>query len=232
LSERTNWAPGTAAYRRPMPDVDEIGGWITGQLPAPIAKYKVVGAAIGVFRGKEAEVPPLGLMGTQWGFGFELFDFPCGFIFGHDGSTIGQSAFLRIVPGKDLAIVLLANGGNLIGQYFDVYGHLLKELAGIDLSATPVPSASRKRIDAIRYLGVCANSIGKSTVTQDCNGQICMTDELIGEVEQTELVHLEGDTLIPLEPKYGIRIPQVFSGDDGSGRSLYIHSGRALRRAD
>ena len=56
--------------------------------------------------------------------------------------------------------------------------------------------------------------------------------ELIGEVERTELVHLEGDTLIPLEPKYGIHIPQVFTGDDGSGRSLYIHSGRALRRAD
>lgn len=133
--------------------------------------------------------------------------------------------------GKDLAIALLANGGNPIGQYFDVYGHLLKELAGIDLPATPVPSASPKRIDAIRYLGVYANSVGKSTVTQDCNGRIWMTAELIGEVEQTELVHLEG-TLIPLEPKCGIRIPQVFSGDDGSGRSLYIHSGRALRRAD
>jgi hypothetical protein len=295
-----------------MPDVDEIGGWITGQLPAPIAKYKVPGAAIGVYRGgevfavavgvlshatkveatadsvfqigsitktwtatlvmrpvvtylpdfdlpstaadgtqvlsaesaaairgKEAEVPPLGLMGTYWGLGFELFDFPGGFIFGHDGSTIGQSAFLRIVLGKDLAIALLANGGNPIGQYFDVYGHLLKELAGIDLPATPVPSASPKRIDAIRYLGVYANSVGKSTVTQDCDGRIWMTDEplgepaeLIGEVERTVLVHLEGDTLIPLEPKYGIRIPQVFSGDDGSGRSLYIHSGRALRRAD
>jgi hypothetical protein len=56
--------------------------------------------------------------------------------------------------------------------------------------------------------------------------------ELLGEVERAELVHLEGDTLIPLEPEYGIHIPQVFTGDGGSGRSLYIHSGRALRRAD
>jgi hypothetical protein len=56
--------------------------------------------------------------------------------------------------------------------------------------------------------------------------------ELIGETERTELVHLEGDTLIPLEPKYGIHLPQVFTGDDGSGRALYIHSGRAIRRAD
>jgi hypothetical protein len=56
--------------------------------------------------------------------------------------------------------------------------------------------------------------------------------ELIGEVEKTELVHLENDTLIPATPKYGIYLPQVFVGDDGSGRSLYIHSGRALRRAE
>ncbi len=84
-------------------------------------------------RAKEAEVPPLSLMGTHWGLGFELFDFPGGFIFGHDGGTIGQSAFLRIVPGQDLAIALLTNGGNPIGLYFEVYRHLLKELAGIDL---------------------------------------------------------------------------------------------------
>src|ERR1700733_14837260 len=47
-------------------------------------------------RAKGAEVPPLGLMGTHWGLGFELFDFPGGFIFGHDGGTIGQGRFLRI----------------------------------------------------------------------------------------------------------------------------------------
>ncbi len=49
-------------------------------------------------RAKEAEISSLGLMGTHWGLGFELFDFPGGFIFGHDGGTIGQNAFLRIVP--------------------------------------------------------------------------------------------------------------------------------------
>jgi CubicO group peptidase (beta-lactamase class C family) len=190
-------------------------------------------------RAKQVEVPPLGLMGTHWGLGFELFDFPTGFMFGHDGGTIGQNAFLRIVPGKDLAIALLTNGGNPIGLYFDVYRQMLKELADIDLPGTPVPPANPERIDAARYLGTYAHSVGRSTITQDEDGRIWMTDEplgelaeLIGEVERTELVHLEGDTLIPLEPKYGIHIPQVFTGDDGSGRSLYIHSGRAIRRAD
>jgi CubicO group peptidase (beta-lactamase class C family) len=196
-------------------------------------------ASAAAMRDKQATVPPLGLMGTHWGLGWELFDFPTGFVFGHDGGTIGQSAFLRIVPGQDVAIALLTNGGNPIAVYFEVYRHLLKVLADIDLPATPVPPATPERTDAAKYLGTYANSIGKTEITQDDDGRIWMTDtplgelaELIGEVEKTELVRLENDTLIAATPKYGIYLPQVFIGDDGSGRSLYIHSGRALRRAE
>jgi CubicO group peptidase (beta-lactamase class C family) len=195
-------------------------------------------ASATVMRDKQVTVPPLGLMGTHWGLGFELFDFPTGFVFGHDGGTVGQSAFLRIVPGKNVAIALLTNGGNPIAVYFEVYRHLLKVLADVDLPDNPVPPANPERIDAAKYLGTYANSMGKTEIAQDDDGRIWMTEtplgelaELIGEVEKTELVHLENDTLIAATPKYGIYLPQVFIGDDGSGRSLYIHSGRAIRRA-
>jgi CubicO group peptidase (beta-lactamase class C family) len=196
-------------------------------------------ASAAAMQEKQVTVPPLGLMGTHWGLGWELFDFPTGFVFGHDGGTIGQSAFLRIVPGKNVAIALLTNGGNPIAVYFEVYRHLLKVLADIDLPANPVPPANPERTDAAKYLGTYANSMGKTEIAQDEDGRIWMTEtplgelaELIGEVEKTELVHLENDTLIAATPKYGIYLPQVFIGDDGSGRSLYIHSGRAIRRAD
>jgi len=196
-------------------------------------------ASATAMRDKQVTVPPLGLMGTHWGLGFELFDFPTGFVFGHDGGTVGQSAFLRIVPGKNVAIALLTNGGNPIAVYFEVYRHLLKVLADIDLPDNPVPPPDPERIDAAKYLGTYANSMSKTEIAQDDDGRIWMTQtplgelaELIGEVEKTELVHLENDTLIAATPKYGIYLPQVFIGDDGSGRSLYIHSGRAIRRAE
>jgi hypothetical protein len=107
---------------------------------------------------------------------------------------------------------------------------LLSHTAGSRATSSPTPAPTTTRsIYAAKYLGVYANSVGRSTVTQDSDGRIWMTNEplgelaeLIGEVERTELVHLEGDTLIPLEPKYAIHIPQVFTGDDGSGRSLRI----------
>jgi len=196
-------------------------------------------AGAAAMRERQVTLPPLGLMGTHWGLGFELFDGPGGLVFGHDGGTVGQSAFLRVVPGRDVAIALLTNGGNPIAVYFEVFRHLLRELAGVDLPATPVPPGTPRPVDATRYLGTYANSMGKTEITQDDDGRVWMTEtplgelaELIGEVEKTELVHLENDTLIPATPKLGIYLPQVFTGDDGSGRSLYIHSGRATRRAD
>jgi CubicO group peptidase (beta-lactamase class C family) len=196
-------------------------------------------ASVTAMQRNQVTLPPLGLMGTHWGLGWEAFDWPGGNAIGHDGGTIGQSAFLRIVPGKNVAIALLTNGGNPIAVYFEVYRHLLKVLADIDLPSTPVPPANPEQIDGTKYLGSYANSMGNIEITQDDEGRIWMTEtplgelaELIAEVEQTELVHLENDTLIPATPKYGVYIPQVFTGDDGSGRSLYIHSGRATRRAD
>jgi hypothetical protein len=196
-------------------------------------------ASVAAMQEQQVDVPPLGLMGTHWGLGWELFHWDSGFVYGHDGGTVGQNAFLRIVPGRDVAIALLTNGGNPIAVYREVFDHLLSELAGIRLNEFPAPPEHPQRIDAARFVGTYANSVGQSTVTQDCDGRIWMEDkplgelaELVGQSEKTELVHLTGDTLIPAEPKYGIHIPQVFTGDDGRGRALFIHSGRAIRRAD
>jgi CubicO group peptidase (beta-lactamase class C family) len=209
--------------------------------------------SVAAMQAVEVSLPPLGLMGDHWGLSWELFDLegaesPHGGttprtprtprrVFGHDGGTIGQSAFLRIVPGADLAIALLTNGGNTIGLYFEIYGHLLRELAGIEIPAHPLPPAEPASIDASRFTGTYANSVGKSEITQDEDGRIWMTDTPLGELaalvgapERTELVYLTNDTLIPVEPKYGLHLPQVFVGDDGSGQALFIHTGRAMRR--
>src|SRR4051794_20899738 len=80
---------------------------------------------------REVDLPELGLMGTSWGLGFERFDTPAGTVIGHDGSTIGQAAFLRMVPEAGLAVALLTNGGDSMTLYRDVIGHILDELADV-----------------------------------------------------------------------------------------------------
>ena len=55
---------------------------------------------------------------------------------------------------------------------------------------------------------------------------------MLSQIERHEIVLLDGETFVTAEPQHGIHMPHVFVGDDGSGRALYLHSGRATRRAD
>jgi CubicO group peptidase (beta-lactamase class C family) len=185
----------------------------------------------------QVTLPDLGLMGTHWGLGWELFATPDGNVVGHDGNTIGQSAFLRMVPEKGVAVALLTNGGDTFSLYRDIVSHVLAELADVDLPALPHPPEEPQRIDASRYLGTYSAEVAELVVTQDDDGRIWIdmtpkgiAEEIGEKAEHKELVHYAGDSLIPLEADRGMYMPHAFVGDDGDGHALYLHVGRAIRR--
>lgn len=187
----------------------------------------------------EVDLPELGLMGTSWGLGFERFDTPTGTLIGHDGSTIGQGAFLRMVPEAGLAVALLTNGGDVVSLYRDVVGHVLAELTGVVLPPLPVPPTAPQSIDAERYVGTYSAEVYDLTVSQDDDGRIWLEQipkgvfvEMGAQVERTELVHYRDDMLIPVLADRGMHMPHAFVGDDGTGHALYLHLGRAVRRAN
>lgn len=188
---------------------------------------------------RAVELPYLGIMGTSWGLGFERFDVEAGAIIGHDGSTIGQNAFLRMVPEAGVAVVLLTNGGDVVSLYQDLVGHVLAELTDSPLPELPVPPAEPARIDASRFVGTYSAEVVDLTVSQDDDGRIWLVqtpkglfEELGEQPERKELVAFREDSLIPAVPEHGLHLPHAFVGDDGSGRALYLHVGRAVRRAD
>ncbi|SFW79621.1 serine hydrolase domain-containing protein [Amycolatopsis australiensis] len=184
-------------------------------------------------RERQVELPDLGLMGRAWGLGWSLYDET---VIGHDGGTIGQSAFLRLAPGHDVAVALLTNGGNPMPVYAEVVGHVLKELTGIELPPLPVPDPGAPRVDATRYVGEYSSSVADIVVSQDDDGRVWVERVPKGifaelaKPEKTELLPLNGDTLILAEPTQGMYLPHAFVGDDGTGRALYLHTGRADRR--
>jgi hypothetical protein len=101
---------------------------------------------------REPQVAPPEIgWGTAWGLGWELYDLPGGPVFGHDGNTIGQSAVLRIDPGRDLSVAVLTNGGDR--------KRLMKEILGrvVELPAEPVPDPAM-RPDPSRCTGVYVSS--------------------------------------------------------------------------
>ncbi|BCJ37019.1 hypothetical protein Athai_45220 [Actinocatenispora thailandica] len=168
------------------------------------------------------------------GLGFELFDFPGGPVIGHDGGTIGQSAFLRMVPGAGVAVALLTNGGNPMPLYTEIVGTVLRELADVQLPGMPVPAAEPPAVDASRYVGTYSSSVADQVVSQDEAGRVWLRRTPkgifveLGEPETTvELVGWRGDTLLPREPEHGMHMPHAFVGEDGSGPARYLHTGRA-----
>ena len=194
-------------------------------------------ASVEAMRQPHVELPRLGLMGTSWGLGWEIYEWPGGTVLGHDGGTIGQAAFLRVVPERGVAIALLTNGGNPIALYTEVFGHLLRELAAIEMPPLPTLPAEPATVDVSRYLGTYLSEVGELTVSQDGDGRLWLDQvpkgvlaEIGGQPERQELVHFEGDTFLPVQTQLGVHLPHVFVGDDGHGRALYIHSGRATRR--
>jgi CubicO group peptidase (beta-lactamase class C family) len=190
-------------------------------------------------QGRQVELPYLGHLGTSWGLGFERFDLPTGDLVGHDGNTIGQSAYLRLVPDAGVAVALLTNGGKAGLVFRDVVGHALRELTGRTLPDEPLPPSEPPRIDASRYVGTYASSSVTLEVSQEDDGSVWLdvtpTDELskeLGEQPQRwELVHYDGDTLITRERDTGLHRLLAFLDPDGTGHATYLHTGRAHARA-
>ncbi|MHB2022335.1 MAG: serine hydrolase domain-containing protein [Mycobacteriales bacterium] len=119
-----------------------------------------------VTRMREAQVavPDRWTLGGHWGLGWILFDWGAD-VFGHDGNTVGQAAFLRVAPHQQLAIALLTNGGAARDLYEELFRELLGELAGIEMPAPPQPPATQVRTDLSRYVGRYERAAARLDVT-------------------------------------------------------------------
>ncbi len=88
-------------------------------------------------------------LGDAWGVGWILFDWDGHRLIGHDGNTIGQASFLRILPEEGLAVTLLTNGGNTHDLYVELFGEIFHELAGAGgcRPASTLARGARSRYD-------------------------------------------------------------------------------------
>jgi CubicO group peptidase (beta-lactamase class C family) len=94
-----------------------------------------------------------GAMADAWGLGWELKDGIGGTLVGHSGVTIGQMAWLDVVPERRAGMALLTNGGDAPALATRVRDAVLREVAGVGLPPLPDVDESLP-IEAARYLGV------------------------------------------------------------------------------
>lgn len=103
---------------------------------------------------RQTNLPDPHSIGDSWGLGWIRFDWDGHQVIGHDGGTIGQAAFLRLLPEQGLAVVLLTNGGSPRDLYEGLYREIFAELAGVAMSRPLEPAAEPPAVDARRHAGV------------------------------------------------------------------------------
>jgi CubicO group peptidase (beta-lactamase class C family) len=99
------------------------------------------------------EVPDKYVLGDSWGLGWIRFDWGGHQLVGHDGNTIGQAAYLRVLPEAGLAVVLLTNGGHARDLYQDLYREIFAEIAEVEMAAPIQPPSEPAAVDVTPYLG-------------------------------------------------------------------------------
>src|SRR3954454_15622355 len=83
----------------------------------------------------QVEVPDRWTLGSHWGLGWILMQWGGREVYGHDGNTLGQAGFLRVVPDAGVAISLLANGGHARDLFVDLFSEILDDVASVEMAA-------------------------------------------------------------------------------------------------
>jgi CubicO group peptidase (beta-lactamase class C family) len=109
---------------------------------APNGKRLLSEAAVALMQQPQAAIPGFGTATGAVGFGWRLNRWDGRVVIGHDGDTIGQSAYLRVDPEARVAVCLLTNSAESVTLYRQVFGEVFAELTGADLPADPGPAGS------------------------------------------------------------------------------------------
>src|SRR3954449_6189512 len=190
-------------------------------------------------REPQVEVPDRWTLGSHWGLGWILMTWGDKPVYGHDGATLGQGAFLRIVPEAGVAISLLANGGHARDLFVDLFSEILDDIADVEMPGRLEPSATPPKVELDRYTGSYVREGVEMTLTVEGDGlqaKIRATSALakaMGEhdIPPMRVVPIEDDVFVAKGPDDESWIPMVFFRlPDGSE---YVHFGaRANPKVD
>ncbi|GIH02365.1 serine hydrolase [Rhizocola hellebori] len=178
----------------------------------------------------QAELPDKHTLGDSWGLGWIRDGWDGRRLIGHDGNTIGQAAFLRLLPEEGLAVTLLTNGGRSRDLYEELYREIFAELAGVQMPATLTPPAEPVTVDVQAHLGTYERHSVRLDVFEGEDGPMLRTT-LSGEiaallpdpVSEYPMVAVSDNLFVVREPQAQTWTPVTFY-ELPSGEK-YLHFG-------
>jgi hypothetical protein len=177
-------------------------------------------------------IDAIGLASFMWDWdGDGVYD-----TFGHDGSTIGQAAWLRYHPASGTVFALLTNGGNGKALAQEMMTDIFSPL-GLT-PGTPPQATADMTFDATRYVGTYGNVMQVIEVTAE-DGQLVAhfrpaphTSMMIG-VRSVPLSPVDDGLFVGVTPGFTENATYHFLKPDEQGRPRYLHFGvRAHRRVE
>ena len=201
---------------------------------APDGTRLLSAASCAAMREPQVEVPDPYTLGSHWGLGWIHMRWSGREVFGHDGGTLGQAAFLRVLPDAGLSVSLLTNGGQHVRELFeDLYGEVFSALADVELPA-PLEPRGETVDEPGRFTGRYERE-GVVLQVAEHDGGLSMLMRPTGELfeglpdpEPMQLRPVEGDVLVARGPDDASWHAAVFFDLDGE---RYVHFGaRATRR--
>ncbi|WP_234359258.1 serine hydrolase [Plantactinospora sp. BC1] len=165
----------------------------------------------------EAELPDTHTLGDSWGLGWIRFGWDGHRLVGHDGNTIGQSAFLRLLPEQGLAVTLLTNGGHARDLYEELYREIFAEVAGVAVPHSLVPPQHPVGADLGRHVGEYERAGVRMAVLDGEGGPTLRTTvtgplaELVPEpTHEYPMVPVAEDLFAVREPETRTWVPVIF----------------------
>ncbi|MCO8274102.1 beta-lactamase family protein [Actinoplanes sp. TRM 88003] len=178
----------------------------------------------------QADLPDKYLLGDSWGLGWERAGWDGHRLIGHDGNTIGQAAFLRILPETGLAVALLTNGGNGAKLYEELYREIFAELAQVPVPHPLGPPDVPVEVDPAPYAGVYERASIRQEITVTDTGPVlrvsvtgAMAELLQEEPVDYPMVAVAPDLFVAQDPETGNWIPATFY--ELSTGEKYVHFG-------
>jgi CubicO group peptidase (beta-lactamase class C family) len=138
-------------------------------------------AGVAAMRTPQVDLPPTRSSGKeQRGLGWSLTEWDGHAVLGHDGGTIGQFAFLRVVPDAGVAVALLTNGGHVDLLSRDVLREVFAEVGGIAVPPPLEPPAARVTVALAPYPGTYERAGLRMRVAPDRDGRLMLTRTMTG----------------------------------------------------
>jgi CubicO group peptidase (beta-lactamase class C family) len=108
---------------------------------APDGKRLLSEASVTAMQQPRTAIPDISTPGAAIGLGWRVYRWGGHTIIGHDGDTIGQSAYLRVDPRTRVAACLLTNSGQSTSLKRAVFKEVFGTLVGVRMPADLRPAA-------------------------------------------------------------------------------------------